>query len=164
MDLDRVGIYGHSGGGYASARCMLTAPDFFKVAVSSAGDHDDAIYHSWWGERFFGMADEFDFDAHANIGLAGNLKGKLLLAHGGMDDNVTPHLTLRLVDALISANKDFDLLIVPNADHTMLHQMAYWVRRRWDYFVTHLMGETPPEYRIADVPVDPEMLAALMGG
>lgn len=164
MDLDRVGIFGHSGGGYASTRSMLLAPDFFKVAVSSAGDHDDRIYHAWWGERFYGPRDEFDFDPHANVTLVDNLKGKLLLAHGGMDDNVTPHLTLRLVEALIKANKDFDLLIVPNADHSMFDNAAYWLRRRWDYFVRHLMGETPPAYRIADVPVDAEMLASLIGG
>ncbi|SDU47120.1 S9 family peptidase [Jiangella alkaliphila] len=163
LDLDRVGIYGHSGGGYASTRSMLLAPDFFKVAVSSAGDHDDATYHAWWGERFFGLPDEFDYGPHANAADVGNLQGKLLLAHGAMDDNVTPHLTMRLVDALIDANKDFDLFIVPNADHSMFHQQAYWLRRRWDYFVRHLMGETPPSYRIADVPVDPEVIAAYMG-
>jgi dipeptidyl-peptidase 4 len=164
MDLDRVGIFGHSGGGYASTRSMLVAPDFYKVAVSSAGDHDDGTYHSWWGEKYYGLTDEFDFDAHANVALVDNLEGKLLLAHGGMDDNVTPHLTMRLVDALIKANKDFDLLIVPNADHSMLMDAAYWLRRRWDYFVRHLMGETPPAYRIADVPVDPELLAEMLSG
>ncbi|RDD85282.1 DPP IV N-terminal domain-containing protein [Streptomyces parvulus] len=164
MDLDRVGIFGHSGGGYASTRAMLQQPGFFKVAVSSAGDHDDGTYHSWWGEKYFGLVDEFDFAAHANASLAGNLRGKLLLAHGEMDDNVTPHLTMRLVDALIAANKDFDLLIVPNADHRMLVNQAYWLRRRWDYFVRHLLGEAPPEYRIADIPLDPEALAALGGG
>ena len=163
MDLDRVGIFGHSGGGYASTRSLLQAPDFYKVAVSSAGDHDDRTYHSWWGEKFYGRVGEFDFDAHANVALVENLQGKLFLAHGEMDDNVTPHLTMRLVDALIKANKDFDLLIVPNADHFMAVNAAYWVRRRWDYFVQHLMGETPPKYRLADIPFDLEMLAA-MGG
>lgn len=163
MDLDRVGIFGHSGGGYASTRSLLQAPDFYKVAVSSAGDHDDRTYHSWWGEKFYGRVGEFDFDSHANVALVENLEGKLFLAHGEMDDNVTPHLTMRLVDALIKANKDFDLLIVPNADHFMAVNAAYWVRRRWDYFVQHLMGETPPRYRIADIPFDAEMLAS-MGG
>jgi dipeptidyl aminopeptidase/acylaminoacyl peptidase len=163
MDLDRVGIFGHSGGGYASTRSILSAPDFYKVAVSSAGDHDDRTYHSWWGENYYGLVGEFDFESHANVALVEHLKGKLLLAHGEMDDNVTPHLTLRLVDALIKANKDFDLLIVPNADHFLAVNAAYWIRRRWDYFVRHLMGETPPEYRIADIPFDPELLAS-MGG
>ncbi|HET7571241.1 MAG TPA: prolyl oligopeptidase family serine peptidase [Gaiellaceae bacterium] len=163
LDLDRVGIYGHSGGGYASTRALLQEPDFYKVAVSSAGDHDDKTYHAWWGEKYYGLADEFDYASHANVSRVENLKGKLLLAHGEMDDNVTPHLTLRLVNALIEANKDFDLLIVPNADHFMAVNAAYWIRRRWDYFVRHLLGETPPEYRIADIPFDPEVLAS-MGG
>lgn len=163
MDLDRVGIFGHSGGGLGSTRALLQAPNFFKVAVSSSGDHDDETYHAWWGEKFFGLADEFDFAAHSNSSLVDNLQGKLLLAHGDMDDNVTPHLTMRLVDALIKANKDFDLLIVPNAEHSIFHHQAYWLRRRWNYFVEHLMGQTPPAYRIDDIPFDPEMLAA-MGG
>lgn len=163
MDLDRVGIFGHSGGGLGSTRCILAAPDFFKVAVSSAGDHDDAIYHAWWGEKFFGLKDEFDYDSHKNAALAANLKGKLLLVHGDMDDNVTPHHTMRLVDALIKENRNFDLLIVPNAEHTMMINNSYWVRRRWDYFVEHLMGETPPEYAIAPIPMDPEALAAMFG-
>lgn len=164
MDLDRVGVYGHSGGGYASVRCMLKEPDFFKVCVSSAGDHDDHTYHSWWGEKYFGLEDEHDYAVGTNASLAANLKGKLLLAHGEMDDNVTPHLTMRLVDALIKENKNFDLKIVPNADHSMFHNLAWWSRQRWDYFVTHLLHETPPEYRVADIAFDAEMLAAMMGG
>jgi dipeptidyl aminopeptidase/acylaminoacyl peptidase len=153
MDVDRVGIYGHSAGAYASTRAILWAPDFFKVAVSSSGDHDDRLNHQWWGEKFFGLVDEFDYERHANVSLAANLKGKLFLVHGEMDDNATPHGTLRLVEALITANKDFDLLIVPNADHSLWVNAAYFLRRRWDYFVRHLLGETPPEYRIADVPL-----------
>jgi len=164
MDLDRVGIFGHSGGGSGSTRAILSAPDFFKVAVSSAGNHDDRIYHAWWGEKIFGLRDEYDYDSHANVSLAAKLKGKLFLVHGEMDDNVTPHHTMRLVDALIKENKDFDLLIVPNAEHAILVHTAYWIRRRWDYFVRHLLGETPPAYRIADIPVDPEYLAMMMGG
>jgi dipeptidyl-peptidase 4 len=163
LDLDRVGIYGHSAGGYGSTRAMLQRPDFFKVAVSSNGNHDNRLNHSWWGEKFFGLADEFDYARQANVALADKLEGKLLLVHGEMDDNVTPHSTMRFVDALIKANKDFDLLIVPNADHFMLVERAYWLRRRWDYVVQHLMGETPPAYRIADIPVDAEMLADLLG-
>ncbi|HET7571244.1 MAG TPA: DPP IV N-terminal domain-containing protein [Gaiellaceae bacterium] len=155
LDLDRVGIFGHSAGAYASTRALLWAPDFFKVAVSSSGDHDDRINHAWWGEKFFGLADEFDYERHANNALVERLKGKLFLVHGEMDDNATPHGTLRLVDALIRANKDFDLLIVPNAEHSLFVNAAYWLRRRWDYFVQHLLGETPPEYRIADLPYVP---------
>ncbi|SDU47105.1 S9 family peptidase [Jiangella alkaliphila] len=159
MDLDRVGIYGHSAGGYASTRCMLLAPEFYKVAVSSAGSHDNRPNHVWWAEKFFGSPDEFDFAAQSNPEHAAKLRGKLLLVHGEMDDNATPHLTMRLVDALIKANKDFDLLIVPNADHRLMIGTAYWLRRRWDYFVQHLMGEPPPAYQIADIPIDPELLA-----
>jgi dipeptidyl-peptidase 4 len=156
MDLDRVGIHGHSAGGYGSTRALLQAPDFFKVAVSTSADHDDRINHSWWGEKFFGPADEFDYEAHANVALVDNLKGKLLLTHGEMDDNATVHGTMRLVDALIAADKDFDLLVVPNAEHGMHVHRAYWMRRRWDYLVKHLMGERPPAYRIAEIPIEAE--------
>jgi dipeptidyl aminopeptidase/acylaminoacyl peptidase len=152
LDLDRVGIYGHSAGAYASTRAILWRPDFYKVAVSSSGDHDDRINHQWWGEKFFGLVDEFDYERHSNNSLVERLEGKLFLIHGEMDDNATPHGTLRLVDALIKANKDFDLLIVPNADHSLFVNASYWLRRRWDYFVRHLLGEEPPAYRIADVP------------
>ncbi len=163
MDLDRVGITGHSGGGLGSTRAILGAPDFFKVAVSTAGDHDDAMYHAWWGEKYWGLKDEFDYAAHANATLAENLKGKLLLIHGDMDDNVTPHHTMRLVDALVSADKDFDLLIVPNGEHSIMHNNHHWMRRRWDYFVQHLMGEQPPGFKLAPIPLDPETIAALTG-
>lgn len=162
MDVERVGVYGHSGGGYASTRSVLVAPDFYKVAVSSAGSHDDRMYHAWWGERFFGFLDEFDYDSRANASMVEHLAGKLLLIHGEMDDNVTPHLTMRLMDALMRANKDFDQLIVPNADHSMVHHREYWLRRRWDYFVEHLMGATPPPYRIASHPVSPDEAASLI--
>ena len=155
MDLDRVGIYGHSAGGYGSTRAMLQRPDFFKVAVSSSGNHDNRVNHAWWGEKFFGLVDDFDFERQSNTSLADRLEGKLLLIHGEMDDNAVPHGTMRLVDALIRANKDFDLLIVPNADHSLMHHRAYFVRRRWDFFVRHLLGETPPDHRLADVPFDP---------
>ncbi|MEU9886062.1 DPP IV N-terminal domain-containing protein [Sphaerisporangium sp. NPDC051011] len=154
MDLDRVGIYGYSAGGYASARAILQAPDFYKVAVSSAGNHDNRINHSWWGEKFFGLTADYDFGAQANVSLVDNLTGKLLLIHGEMDDNATPHHTMRLVDALIGANKDFDLLIIPNADHFMMVNRPYFLRRRWDYFVQHLLGETPPAYRIDDFAIE----------
>ena len=152
MDLDRVGIFGHSAGGFASTRCILQEPDFFKVAVSSSGNHDNRVNHAWWAEKFFGLADEFDVSRQFNGTLADNLRGKLFLVHGEMDDNCVPHNTLRLVDALIAANKDFDLLIVPNAAHDLMVHRGYFLRKRWDYFVQQLMGETPPAYRIDDVP------------
>jgi len=150
MDLGRVGIVGASAGGYGSTRALLGRPDVFKVAVSSSGNHDNRVNHSWWGEKFWGLPDSFDFAEQSNVSLAEKLEGKLLLIHGEMDDNAVPHGTMRLVDALIRANKDFDLLIVPNAYHQGSVLSGYWIRKKWDYFVEHLMGETPPPYRIAD--------------
>ena len=155
MDLDRVGIYGESRGGYAAMKAMLLEPDFFKVAVSTCGDHDDRVNHAWWGEKFFGLADEFDYVQHTNNSHVENLKGKVLIAHGEMDDNCLPHNTTRLVDALIKANKDFDLLLMPNLNHGGIAKSGYWLRRRWDYFVQHLLDETPPAYSVPDQPMMP---------
>jgi len=153
MDLDRVGIFGHSGGGFASTRAILAYPDFFKVAVSSAGNHDQRGYLSEWGERYLGPLGTAEdgttnYDSQINARLAANLKGKLLLMHGDMDDNVHPALTLQVVDSLIKANRDFDFLIIPNANH-MSAGSPYFIRRRWDYFVEHLLGAAPPAgYRL----------------
>jgi dipeptidyl aminopeptidase/acylaminoacyl peptidase len=165
LDVDRAGIYGHSGGGFASVRAMLAYPEFYKVAVAASGNHDNLYYHAQWGEKYHGPVEGDRYVAQANASLAGNLQGKLLLIHGDMDDNVTPHLTMRLVQALIKANKDFDLLIVPNAEHGMLESQAYWLRRRWDYFVEHLLGCEPPRgYRIEGIPIDLERIAEMFGG
>jgi dipeptidyl aminopeptidase/acylaminoacyl peptidase len=142
---------------------MLRHPDFFSAAVSVSGNHDDRLYHPSWGEKYIGRIGEVDYEAHANRTLARRLEGKLLLVHGELDDNVYPQLTLRLVDALIRANKDFDLLIVPGADHSMQVHQAYTIRRRWDYFVTHLLCEEPPAYRIADIPIGIDRLADFFG-
>jgi dipeptidyl-peptidase-4 len=161
LDLDRVGVFGVSGGGFTTARALLAFPDFYKVGVAEAGNHDNRHYHALWAETYDGP---FDPDAGARLSnseLAGNLAGKLLLVHGDMDDNVTPHLTMRLVDALIAANKDFDLLIVPGAEHSFLGRDGYVTRRRWDYLVRHLMHREPPAgYRLADAPLSAEMLEA----
>ena len=146
MDLDRVGIFGYSGGGYSSTRAVLDHPDFFKVAVSGAGSHDQSLYQLEWGERFVGRP-EWDPEAwrlQANSRNVSKLRGKLLLAHGDLDDDVPMANTMQLVDALIKANKDFDLLIVPGTDHATLYRSPYFVRRQWDYFVTHLLGVQPP--------------------
>ena len=157
MDLNRVGIYGHSGGGYASARAILKHPDFYKVAVSSAGNHDQTYYTAVWGERYQGLLDGDNYLEQANPLIASNLKGKLLLIHGELDDNVPPHLTMQLVDALIKANKDFDLLLIPNAGHSLKGFQSYVVRRRWDYFVEHLLGAKPPAgYQIKEFSSDPK--------
>jgi dipeptidyl aminopeptidase/acylaminoacyl peptidase len=148
MDLDRVGIFGQSGGGYASTHAMLQHPEFYKVAVSGAGNHDQRGYLPIWGETYIGPDDGKNYLDAANAPLAKNLRGKLLLIHGDMDDNVPPFLTMQVVDALIKANKDFDMLIVPNADHGVMMD-GYAQRRQWDYFVRHLLGAEPPaDYRI----------------
>ena len=144
MDLSRVGIYGHSGGGFASTHAILAYPEFYKVAVASAGNHDQRGYLAAWGEQYQGLLDGDNYKNQANAGLAANLKGKLLLVHGDMDDNVPPALTIQVVDALIKANKDFDLLILPNRNHS-LGLDPYFTRRKWDYFVRNLLGAEPPQ-------------------
>lgn len=143
MDLDRVGIYGHSGGGYASARALLLYPDFYKVGVSSSGNHDQREYVARWGETYQGLPAGDNYKSQGNPDLAGNLCGKLLLIHGDMDDNVPLVQTMRLVDALIRANKDFDLIVLPNRNHGSFDD-PYATRRRWDYLVRHLLHVEPP--------------------
>jgi dipeptidyl-peptidase 4 len=153
IDIDRAGIYGHSGGGYAAADAMFRYPDFFKVGISEAGNHDNRVYEDDWAEKWQGLLEKkpdgtTNYDNQANQLIAKNLKGKLLLAHGTMDANVPPNNTLLVVDALIKANKDFDLLMLPNRGHGFGNE-AYMVRRRWDYFVRYLMGAEPPrEYEL----------------
>lgn len=149
IDLNRVGIYGHSGGGFASTDAILRYPDFFKVAVSGAGNHDNRNYEDDWGEKWQGLLKinpdgTTNYDNQANQLLAGNLKGKLLLAHGTMDSNVPMYNTLLVVNELIAANKDFDLILFPNRGHGFGNE-PYMMRRRWDYFVKHLMGAEPPK-------------------
>jgi dipeptidyl aminopeptidase/acylaminoacyl peptidase len=148
LDLDRVGIWGHSGGGFASTSGILRYPDFYKVAVSQAGNHDNRNYEDDWAEKWQGLLLEAqdgstNYDNQANQLVAGNLQGKLLLAHGTMDNNVPPSNTMLVVDALIEANKDFDLILLPNRRHGFGNE-PYMMRRRWDYFVTHLLGSEPP--------------------
>ena len=149
IDLDRVGIYGHSGGGFAAAGAIFRHPDFYKVAVAQAGNHDNRNYEDDWGEKWQGLLEEFDggstnYDNQANQLVASNLQGKLLLAHGTLDTNVPHSSTMLVVDALIAANKDFDLLLLPNRGHGFGNE-PYMMRRRWDYFVRHLLGAEPPD-------------------
>ncbi|MDX2415467.1 MAG: DPP IV N-terminal domain-containing protein, partial [Bacteroidales bacterium] len=149
IDIERVGIYGHSGGGFASTDAILRYPDFFDVAVSGAGNHDNRNYEDDWGEKWQGLLEKNDdgtdnYFNQANQLQAGNLKGKLLLAHGTMDGNVPPYNTLLVVDELIAANKDFDLILFPNRSHGFGNE-PYMMRRRWDYFVLHLLGAEPPQ-------------------
>lgn len=149
MDIEKVGIWGHSGGGFATADAMFTYPDFFKVGISESGNHDNRNYEDDWGERYIGLMTGDNYEKQANQINADKLKGKLLLAHGGMDDNVPPYNTYLVVDALIKANKDFDLIIIPNARHSYGQASFYMMRRRWDYFVKNLLGAEPPkEYEI----------------
>ena len=154
MDTSRVGIWGHSGGGYATAAAMFRYPDFYKVGISESGNHDNRNYEDDWGERYIGLLVKGDrgrsnYTAQANETFASGLKGKLMLAHGGMDDNVPPYNTYLVVDALIKANKDFDLVIFPNARHGYGADSFYMMRRRWDYFVKNLLGAEPPkEYKM----------------
>jgi dipeptidyl aminopeptidase/acylaminoacyl peptidase len=156
LDLDRVGIFGHSGGGFASARAILMFPDFYKVAVASAGNHDQLGYTLGWGEKYQGPVSGRNYDNQDNTLLAKNLKGKLLLAYGDMDDNVNPSLSIRLIDALIKANRDFDVLVMPNRNHTFSID-PYFVRKRWDYFVRNLLGaEPPPNFELKAVMAGPE--------
>lgn len=157
IDINRAGIYGHSGGGFAAAGAMFRYPDFFKVGVAQAGNHDNRVYEDDWGERYQGLLTRLpngsdNYAPEANQLFAQNLKGKLLLAHGTLDDNVPPNSTLLVVDALIKANKDFDLIMFPNRTHGFGNE-PYMMRRRWDYFVRHLLGAEPPkEYQIKPPP------------
>lgn len=149
MDVSRVGIYGHSAGGYDAAHALLTHPEFYKVGVASAGNHDHRMAKVWWPELWMGYPADKHYNDQSNLTLAGNLHGKLLLVHGDMDNNVNPAASLRLAGALIKANKDFDLIIIPNRHHG-LNDHPYFIRKRWDYFVKYLMGHEPPkEYSIS---------------
>ncbi len=159
IDIERAGIYGHSGGGFATAAAMFKYPDFFKVGVSQAGNHDNRVYEDDWAEKWQGLLQKnpdgtTNYDSQANQNFARNLKGKLLLAHGSMDANVPFYSTLLVVNELIRFNKDFDLIIFPNRGHGFGNE-PYMVRRRWDYFVKHLLGTEPPPYEIKGPPVTP---------
>ncbi|UOQ99390.1 S9 family peptidase [Hymenobacter sp. 5317J-9] len=149
IDLDRAGIWGHSGGGYATAAAMFRYPDFFKVGISESGNHENRNYEDDWAERYLGLlktnADgTTNYDNQANATFAKNLKGKLMLAHGLMDDNVPPYNTFLVIEALTKANKSYDLVVFPNAQHGYGAYSPYMTRRRWDYFVQNLAGAAAP--------------------
>ena len=159
IDIENVGIWGHSGGGFATAAAMFRHPDFFDVGVSQSGNHDNRVYEDDWGERYQGLLERRgstdNYADEANQTHASKLKGKLLLAHGAMDDNVPPYNTTLVVDALVKAGKDFDLIMFPHARHGYGANNNYMMRRRWDYFVRHLLGAEPPkEYQLGR-PVTP---------
>jgi dipeptidyl-peptidase-4 len=155
MDITRVGIYGTSAGGYGSTHAILMFPEFYKVCVSISGDHDPRLDKAWWNEVYQGYPVGSDYEEQSNVTLASHLQGHLLLEHGDIDDNVHPVETMRLADALMSANKSFDMLIVPNMYHgeSGVHA-TYLARRRWDYFVQYLLGVAPPtNFELKDEPL-----------
>jgi dipeptidyl-peptidase 4 len=149
IDLDSVGMWGHSGGGNATVATMLRYPDFVKVGIAESGNHENRNYEDDWDEKWVGLLQKnadgtTNYDSQANARYAANLKGKLMLAHGMLDDNVPVSTTFLLIDALEKANKDFALVIFPQAHHGYGDASAYMMRRRWDYFITELMQATPP--------------------
>jgi dipeptidyl aminopeptidase/acylaminoacyl peptidase len=155
MDLDRVGAFGHSGGGFAAVRAMLDHPDVYKVGVALSGSHDPRYFNPGFVEAYDG-ADNADAWARAsNVDIAERLDGKLLLVHGGMDDQVHAVHTLRLADRLIAADKDFELLIVPGAEHLFIDCVHYVRKRAWDFLVRELAGREPSAYRPAPIPIMP---------
>lgn len=149
IDIERVGIYGHSGGGFMSTAAMLVYPDFFKVAVSSAGNHENNIYNRWWSETHHGVKEvtndkgevSFEYDIRKNSELAANLKGHLLLTTGDVDNNVHHAGTFRMAEALIRANKRFDFFVFPGQRHGFGNMSDYWYWLRAEYFVKHLLGD-----------------------
>ena len=157
IDTAKVGIWGHSGGGFATAAAMFRYPDFFKVGIAESGNHDNRNYEDDWGERYNGIISNSAYEAQANQTYAKFLKGKLMLAHGMMDNNVPPSNTMLVAEALIKANKSFDLVIFPNSAHGYGNYSNYMMRRRWDYFVKNLLGAEPPvDYLIQqDAPAGP---------
>lgn len=164
MDLDRVGIFGQSGGGFATVRALADFPEFYKVGVAEAGNHDNRVYSQAWVEAYDGPAGERDYAKSANIEVADRIEGKLLLVHGGLDTSVNPHHTLRLVDRLIAADKDFELVIVPGAEHIFFGYEHFVNRRKWDFLVRNLHHLEPPAgYRLTPAPIDLALVAALFG-
>jgi dipeptidyl aminopeptidase/acylaminoacyl peptidase len=150
IDVNKVGIHGHSGGGFMSTAAMLVYPDFFKVAVSNAGNHDNSIYNRWWSEKHHGVKESisekgdtsFSYAIDKNPDIAKNLKGRLMLMHGEIDNNVHPANTIKVVNALIKANKRFDMLILPTQRHGFGDMTETWFWRTADYFSRWLMGDT----------------------
>ena len=149
IDRDKVGIHGHSGGGFMSTAAMLVYPDIFKVAVSNAGNHDNSVYNRWWSEKHNGVKENisdkgdttFSYMIDKNPDIAKNLKGKLLLIHGEIDNNVHPSNSIRVVNALIKANKRFDMLILPTQRHGFGDMSEYWFWKTADYFSRNLLGD-----------------------
>ncbi|HRW62586.1 MAG TPA: prolyl oligopeptidase family serine peptidase, partial [Bacteroidales bacterium] len=144
IDTNKVGIFGHSAGGYDAAHAILKFPDFYKVAVASAGNHDHRMSKAWWPEQYMGEPGDH-YNEQSNLTIAGNLKGNLMLIHGDMDNNVNPASTYRLAAELVNQNKDFELVIIPNANHDLTWRSKYATRKRMDFFVKHLWNIEPPK-------------------
>ncbi len=159
IDINRVGIHGHSGGGFMSTAAMLVYPDFFKVAVSSAGNHDNAIYNRWWSEKHHGVKEtisekgdtSFVYNIEKNPDLAKNLKGNLMLVHGDIDNNVHPAHTIRMVNALIRANKRFELVMLPGQRHGFGDMTEYFFWKMADFFSEHLLGDSERPVNIVEM-------------
>ncbi|HYM23257.1 MAG TPA: DPP IV N-terminal domain-containing protein [Vicinamibacterales bacterium] len=159
IDVDKVGIWGHSGGGFMSTAAMLVYPDFFKVAVSESGNHENNIYNNTWSEKHHGVKEvvdkdgkvTFEYDIERNSELAKNLKGHLLLSTGDIDNNVHPANTLRMADALIKANKRFDMIVIPGVRHGYADRSAYFNWIRSDYFCRYLLGTSPDSVDIVEL-------------
>lgn len=159
IDKNRVGITGHSGGGFMSTAALLVYPEFFKVAVSGAGNHDNSIYNRWWSEKHHGVREmigekgdtSFVYSIEKNPELAKNLKGHLLLATGDIDNNVHPAGTIRMANALIKANKRFDFLLLPGQRHGFGDMSEYFFWRMADYFSEHLLGVPPSSVDIVEI-------------
>jgi len=173
VDIDRVGIYGHSGGGFMSTAAMLVYPDFFKVAVSSSGNHENNVYNRWWSEKHHGVKEveddegevSFEYSIEKNSELAKNLKGHLLLTTGDVDNNVHPANTLRMAEALIKANKRFDFFIFPGQRHGYRGEMGdYWFWLRAEYFVRHLLGDSRWNPDIIELNVEQQQTGGRGGG
>ncbi|MCF8222451.1 MAG: DPP IV N-terminal domain-containing protein [Bacteroidales bacterium] len=179
IDVENVGIYGHSGGGFMSTAALLSHPDFYDVAVSSAGNHDNNIYNQWWGETHHGVKEvkkevkvksdkkqekaypedkqdslktviSFKSDVPVNQDLAKNLEGHLLLVHGDIDNNVHPGNSIRVVNALIKANKRFDFMIMPGKRHGFGDYSEYFETMMWYYFAEHLLGDYRTNVELKD--------------
>jgi dipeptidyl aminopeptidase/acylaminoacyl peptidase len=171
IDIERVGIYGHSGGGFMSTAAMLVYPDFFKVAVSSSGNHENNVYNRWWSEKHHGVKEvtdkdgkiKFEYAIEKNSEIAKNLKGRLLLVTGDMDDNVHMAGTLRVADALIKANKRFDFFIMPGQRHGYGPMQDYFFWLRADYFAKHLLGKAADSVDLLELSRETPQVGAKAG-
>jgi dipeptidyl aminopeptidase/acylaminoacyl peptidase len=165
IDINRVGIHGHSGGGFMSTAAMLVYPDFFKVAVSNAGNHENNIYNRWWSEKHHGVEEvtdtagnvSFKYNIDVNSSLANNLKGHLLLTMGEIDNNVHPGNTIRMANALIRANKRFDLVMLPGQRHGYGDMTEYFFWRMADYFSKYLLDNPDPGVDITEMNREKEL-------